>query len=80
MQLDNKLTITQQMDFLKNFAGHKSEKTTRQYLDYTQDEQNRYDAYDYRGDKLIKWLSTFGLININNDEEKYAIKVTRNQQ
>ena len=65
MQLDNKLTSIQQMDFLKKFAGHNNENTTRQYLDYSLNEQYRYEAYDYRGDKLLNWLSTFNPLNIN---------------
>lgn len=80
MQLDNKLTINQQMDFLRNFAGHKSENTTRQYLEYSQNEQNRYDAYDYRGDKLLQWLSNFGFVDINDREEAYDIQVNWNKQ
>lgn len=71
MQLDNKLTYTQQMDFLRNFAGHKSEKTTRQYLDYSKNEELRYEAYDYRGDKLLSWLSTFNFL----DNDQYFNKM-----
>ncbi len=59
------------MDFLKNFAGHKSEKTTRQYLDYSKNEKLRYEAYDCRGDKLLSWLSTFNFL----DNYKYFNKM-----
>lgn len=75
MQLDNKLTSIQQMDFLKNFAGHKSENTTKQYLDYLQNENNRYDAYDYRGDKLLNWLSNSNLADTNETLNLQNIQV-----
>ncbi|MFX4218562.1 hypothetical protein ACOL3B_06625 [Aliarcobacter butzleri] len=65
MQLNNQLTDTQKIDALRIFAGHKSEKTTKQYLDYSKNEEFRYEAYDYRGDKLLNWLKSFNFFNSN---------------
>lgn len=65
MSEDSRFTPSQKMRILRDFAGHVDEKTTQQYLDYSQHESDRYSAYDSRGEKLLKWLLKSTLINRN---------------
>jgi hypothetical protein len=61
------LTESKILDIVSDFAGHTDVKTTRGYLDYSENEKNRYQAYDIRGDKLMSWISDHGLVKISDD-------------
>ena len=67
MEQESKLSLNERMKILKDFAGHTDEKTTQQYLEYSQNESDRYSAYDSRGDKLFQWLSQSAFINQNSE-------------
>ena len=79
MLLNKQLSRNQRMEELRYFAGHQKEKTTLQYLDYSKNEAERYEAYDYHGDKLLGWLSDYGVISIHENEQQCKVQVNWRQ-